>query len=230
MTLKEFTKEIKGSNNGRVEGEIIKTIFYSLITSFVVLGILYFLKFRFIQDFIPKQGYFLFFAALSYALIIPAIRQVRAYRELPCMSGMMVGMTSGMISGFLPAFYVASTNGMFIGIIFGMIIGISIGIWNGKCCGIMGFMEGIMAGFMGGLMGAMTAFMLLNDNLKSAAIIVFIISAVIMFALNYMIYGEMKNEKRKRHEEHLWTFVLTFILTTVTAWLIVYGPRSGVFG
>lgn len=228
MVVKEFVKEL--NNKERVEGELVRTILYSLITSLVVLTILYFAKFRAIENFMPKYGFFLFFAALSYALISATVRQVRAYKEMPCMSGMMVGMTSGMIAGFLPGFFVASTNGMFVGSVFGMVIGITLGIWNGKCCGVMGFLEGVMAGFMGGLMGAMTAFMLFNDHLKASTIIVFLISSVILFSLNYMIYREMKREERKRKEDHLFTIVLTFILTTVTAWLMVFGPRSGVFG
>ena len=227
MSFNEFIKELNGN---RVEGELIKTIFYSLITSFVILGLLYFFKFRYIEGFIEKQGYFLFFSALSYSFIIPTIRQVRAYKEFACMSGMMIGMTTGMISGFLAGFYVASTNGMFIGSVFGMGIGIILGIWNGKCCGIMGSMEGLMAGFMGGLMGAMTAFMLFNDHLIASMIIVFFISSIILFLLNYMIYKEMKENERQIHEDHVWTFVITFILINLTIWLMVFGPRSGVFG
>ncbi len=227
MSLKSYVKELSGN---RIEGELIKTLFYSLITSFFVLGILYYFKLRLIENFIPKYGFFLFFSALSYAFIIPSIRQVRAYTELPCMSGMMVGMTTGMIAGFLPGFYVASTNGMFVGSVFGMVIGIFLGINNGKCCGIMGIMEGIMAGFMGGLMGAMTAFMLFNDNLKPATIIVFFISSIIMILLNYMVYIEMKNEQIKIRENQFSTIMITFILIIVTTWLMVFGPRSGVFG
>ncbi len=230
MSMKEFLYELRSSEGKRVEGDIIKTIFYSLITSFVVLGILYFFRFRYIDGFMSSYGYFLFFVALSYALIVPAIRQVRAYCELPCMSGMMVGMTTGMIAGFLSGFFIASTNGIFIGSVFGMAVGIVFGVWNGKCCGVMGFMEGIMAGFMGGLMGAMTAFMLFNDNLKIATVIVFLVSAVILFTLNYMIYREMKTEKRQKKEGHLFYVVLTFFLIILTSWLMVWGPRSGVFG
>lgn len=226
MAFKEFIKELNGN---RVEGEIIKTIFYSLLTSFIFLGALYFLKFKAIENFIPKYGFYLFFSALSYALITPAIRQVRAYKEFACMSGMMIGMTTGMIAAFLPGFYVASTNGMFIGGFFGVAVGISLGVWIGKCCGVMGSMEGIMAGFMGGLMGAMTAFMLLNDHLKYAAILVFVISTVIMIKLNYMIFTETKESERQRKEDHFFTIILTFILIIITTWLIVYGPRSGVF-
>ena len=119
---------------------------------------------------------------------------------------------------------------MFIGSVFGMTVGIILGVWNGKCCGVMGTMEGMMAGFMGGLMGAMTAFMLYNDHLIASMVIVFAISAVILFSLNFMVYKEMKLEERKLKEDHLLTFVITFVLITVTIWLMLYGPRSGVFG
>ena len=227
MEFKQFLKELNGK---RVEGELIKTIFYSLVTSFLFLSMLYYFNLRFIDDFMNKQGYFLFFAALSYALIIPAVRQVRAYHEFPCMSGMMIGMTIGMIAGFLSGFFIAATNGMFIGSVFGIVVGISLGVLNGKCCGIMGIMEGVMAGFMGGLMGAMTSFMLFNDNLKAASIVVFLVSATIIFGLNYMMYKEMKEMERKKHESHFLTFLLTLSLIIMTTWLVVYGPRSGVFG
>ncbi|MDP4038973.1 MAG: hypothetical protein Q8P57_00100 [Candidatus Pacearchaeota archaeon] len=226
--FKQFLKEVK--HGERVESELIKTLFYSLITSFLVLGFLWVIKLKNVDNFVSDYGFFLFFAVLSYAFLIPAIRQVRAYNEMPCMSGMMVGMTTGMIAGFLSGFFVASTNGMFVGSVFGMFIGITLGAWNGKCCGVMGFLEGIMAGFMGGLMGAMTAFMLFNDNLRPATIIVFIISAVILFSLNYMIYQDRREFKREKKEGHFLTILLALILVSLTTWIIVFGPRSGVFG
>lgn len=202
---------------------------YSLLTSFVFLALLYAVKFRYMEGFIPKYGPALFFSAVSYALISATIRQVRAYQNFACMSGMMIGMISGMI-GFLPAFYVASTNGMFVGGFFGVAIGIFLGVWNGKCCGVMGVMEGIMAGFMGGLMGAMTAFMLLNDHLQTASVLVLVISAVILFGLNYMIYLETRESERQRKEGHFITIATTFVLMAVTTLIIVFGLRSGVFG
>ncbi|MDP3966414.1 MAG: hypothetical protein Q8Q04_02700 [archaeon] len=228
MSIKEFTKELNG--NGRVEGELIKAIFYSLLVSFVLLSILYFFKLRDIPDFIPKYGFFIFFAILSYAIILSSIRQVRAYQNFACMSGMMVGMTTGMIAGFLPGFFVGSTNGMFWGSIVGMGIGISIGAWNGKCCGIMGVMEGLMAGFMGGIMGAMTAVMMLNDNLKVAGVILFLISAVIVFSLNFMVYKEMKEREREKKEDYTTILFLSIVLTSLTIWFMVFGPRSALFG
>ena len=226
MTLKEFTQSL--TKDG-VEGELIKTIFISLITSFGILGILYFLKLKDIENFVPKYGFYLFFAILSYALIIPSIRQVRAHKEFPCMSGMMIGMTIGMIAGFLSGFYVGATNGMFWGSVFGMSVGVFLGTWNGKCCGIMGVMEGMMAGFMGGLMGAMTATMMLNDNLKAAAFIVFIISAFIIVGLNFMIYKETREAERKHKDTQLFTIFWSFALTIITIWLMVFGPRSVLF-
>jgi asparagine N-glycosylation enzyme membrane subunit Stt3 len=223
MTLKEFINELKGN---RVEGELLKTIFISLFTSFIALAILYYLKLKTIPEFMPKYGFFLFFAVLSYAFIMPAIRQVRAFKEFPCMSGMMIGMTIGMISGFLAGFYVGATNGMFWGGVFGMAVGIFLGVWKGKCCGVMGVMEGLMAGFMGGLMGAMTAVMMFNDNLKSAAIVIFIVCASILLGLNYMLYKETKNEERIHREDYFLTVFLSFILTGITIYLMVLGPRS----
>jgi len=226
MTLKEFRKSLNGKE---VEGEIIKTIFLSLLTSFITLGILYYLKLKYVSDFIPKYGFALFFAILSYSFILPAIRQVRAYKEFPCMSGMMIGMTLGMIAGFLPGFFIGSTNGMFYGSIFGMAIGILFGTWAGSCCGVMGFMEGIMAGFMGGIMGAMTSVMMLNDNLKFAGIIVFIISGVILIGLKYMVFAESRTLKRKHKDSEMFIISWSFILTIITTWLMVFGPRSGLF-
>lgn len=223
MTFKEFRQSL--TKDG-AEGELIKTIFISLSTSLVILVILYFLKLRYIENFIPKYGFYLFFAILSYALIIPSVRHVRAYKEFPCMTGMMIGMTIGMISGFLSGFFIASTNGMFYGSVFGMAVGIVLGAWNGKCCGIMGLMEGVMAGFMGGLMGAMTAFMLLNDHLKATSIIVFTISAFILIGLNYMIYKETREIERQYKDSELFTITWSFILTMLTILIMVFGPRS----
>jgi len=226
MSFKEFKKELNGN---RIEGELVRTIFYSLITSFIILGIFYYFRFKSINNFIPTYGFYLFFIVLSYALVVPTIRQIRAYKKMACMGGMMVGMTVGMMSGFLAGYFIGATNGMFIGGVFGMSIGIFLGIWMGSCCGIMGIMEGTMAGFMGGWMGAMTAVMLINDNLKLASILIFIVCAVILFSLNYMIYLETRKEERQLKEDHFITIIISLILTLATALIMVYGPRSALF-
>ena len=226
MSFKQFLKELNGN---RVEGELIKTIFVSLVTSFIVIGILYYLVLQNINNFLSKYGLYLLLAVIVYSLIVPIIKQVRTYKHFACMSGMMIGMTAGMISGFMSGYLVGATNGMFVGGVFGMILGSFIGIWAGSCCGIMGFMEGIMAGFMGGLMGAMTSVMLLNDHLKLASIIITIFSGIIAISLNYMIYFEMKEHEGKSGENNFMTIVITFILMILTTWLMVFGPRSALF-
>ncbi len=230
LSVKSFTNElIRGKG---IEGNLIKVIFTSLLTSLIVIGLLYFTKFKDMPNFFNDYGFFLFFGVIIYAFVSGVVYQVRAFGIFPCMSGMMIGMTLGMISGFIPGFVIASTNGMFVGVVFGMIFGISIGIIAGsRCCGVMGFLEGIMAGFMGGLMGAMTAFMLLNDNLRASTVIVSFISMIILFALNYMLYIEGKQLENKRKDEGmLFTIGFTFISVVITTWLMIYGPRSGVFG
>ena len=222
MSFKDFTKELSGN---RIEGELVKTGFYSLLTSFIVIGLFYSIGIL-NNQLIGKYGQVLLLIALSYALIMLAVRQVGNYgKNMPCMSGMMVGMTIGMIAGFLPGFYIGMTNGMFLGSVFGMLVGIVFGAFNGKCCGIMGVMEGVMAGFMGGIMGAMTSVMMLNDNVNIMAWIVLLVSAIIMIGLNYMVYGEMKEIKEKRGDN--WGIVwLTAGLIALTILIVAYGPRS----
>jgi hypothetical protein len=142
------------------------------------------------------------------------------------MSGMMVGMTMGMMVGFLGGYFIGATNGMFVGGVFGMLAGIVFGVWMGSCCGVMGYMEGIMAGFMGGWMGAMTSVMLLNDHLRLATILIFIVGAIILASLNYLIYLETRESERHRIEDPFVAVSISFVLTTVIAWIMVYGPRS----
>lgn len=228
MSWSHFTKELFGKS--RVEGELVKTIFYSLLVSFSFFAIIYFFRLRYVENFLGDYGFFLFFAILSYSIILPSIRQIRAYQRFSCMSGMMIGMTTGMIAGFLPGFFIGSTNGMFWGSVFGMSVGIIFGIWNGKCCGVMGVMEGLMAGFMGGLMGAMTAVMMINDNLKAAGVILFLISSAIIFILSYMVYGEMKEFDREVKEDYALILFISLFLTAITIWFMVFGPRSVLFG
>ncbi|HVY01403.1 MAG TPA: hypothetical protein VHA12_01415 [Candidatus Nanoarchaeia archaeon] len=227
MSFKEFAREL---NKDGPEGEVVKTVFVSLISSFMLFALFYYVKFRYISDFIPKYGFFVFLSILSYAIILPTARYISTYKEFPCMSGMMIGMTIGMVSGFLPGFVIGATNGMFYGSVFGMAVGILFGAWNGKCCGIMGVMEGVMAGFMGGLMGAMSSVMMLNDHLKIISIIVFIISTVILFGLTYMIYKEVKQmQKSPEQRDVFFTIFWSILLTLITLLVIVFGPRSFIF-
>lgn len=220
MSFKEFIKELDGK---RIEGELVKTFIFSLIISLAVFAIYFFFFNQYID--LQKSGLYIILALLSISLIAPLARQVSSYHALTCMGGMMVGMTIGMISGFLIGFYIGATNGMFIGSLAGMIVGISLGTWLGSSCGIMGFLEGTMAGFMGGLMGAMSAVMMINDYLKSASIIVFIISAVILVSLKYMIYLETKSLKPNK-ESIFKTILISIVLTLFVLLMISFAPKS----
>lgn len=224
--VREFLNELNGK---RVEGELVRAFAYSFIVCLIILGIAYFVKLREIPGFLDKYGLYLLLASISVGLISSLIRQVRAYKEFACMSGMMVGMSAGMISGFTIGVYLGATNGMFIGSVSGMVVGIFIGVWMGKCCGVMGIMEGLMAGFMGGLMGAMTAVMMINDNIKLAVLVVSIISWSILILLNYMVYIEMKENERQRKEDYTLILFLTIIIIGLVTWIMVYGPRSSLF-
>jgi hypothetical protein len=160
MGSKDFNDFISGKNS-----KFAKSLFVSLLVSFVTFFVIYMFRLRYIDNFTQKYGFYLFFSILSYSIILSSLNLIRPYKDFPCMGGMMVGMTIGMISGFLPGFFIGATNGMFYGSVFGMMVGMVFGVWAGKCCGIMGIMEGIMAGFMGGLMGAMTAIMMMCEML-----------------------------------------------------------------
>jgi len=223
MSMKQFFKELEGK---RIEGEIVKTFLSSLISSLIILGILYFVFLQKVPNFFTEYGIYSLFIIISYSMIFPAIRQIKTYKQFACMPGMMIGMTIGMISGFLIGFFIGATNGMFWGSVFGMLIGIIFGIYNGNCCGIMGIMEGIMAGFMGGLMGAMSSVMMLNEHIKAASIIVIIVSGAILFGLHYMIYKEMKNEEVKDKEKIISSILISATLSILTTLFMVFGPRS----
>ncbi len=225
MNLKNLSKSMQVNSS---EADILKNTFLSILTSLIVSALLYYTLFQSLESFIPKYSFSLFMSILSYSAIIPSLNFMKMYKEFPCMSGMMIGMTFGMIAGFLPGFFIASTSGMFWGSVFGMSFGIFFGIYTGRSCGIMGIMEGLMAGFMGGLMGAMTAVMMINDNLKIAGIIVFLISLSIIVCLNHMISIESKHLERKDKKTGS-IIILSAILTIITALFMVFGPRSLLF-
>jgi hypothetical protein len=227
MPFREFVKELSGK---RIEGQLLKTVAISLLSSLIVVGVLYFVSLKNIDNFVPKYGLALFILIIVSSLLLAALQQIRSYRQFACMTGMMIGMTAGMISGFMGGYLIGFTNGMFMGSMFGILLGSVLGIWLGSCCGIMGFMEGIMAGFMGGLMGAMTAVMMINDNLLLATILISLVSIVILISLNYMVYLEMKSNNLKVKIDQTSTVIITVIIMVLAVGVIAFGPRSGIVG
>lgn len=218
----------------KVEKSMIKTSVYTLIFLVLLELVAYFGFFRNIPDFFSKYGYYLIFLVISILINMVAVWHIKAYQHVfSCTVGMMIGMTVGMTSGFSISLIIGATNGMFIGSIAGLAIGMFIGSYAGNCCGIMGIMEGMMAGLMGGLMGAMTSVMTLNDNIKLFVPILIACMIIILTGLIILIYQE---EIRKKPDVHykgydfLPFITVNFIITLALTFLMVYGPRSFLFG
>src|SRR3989344_2264858 len=202
----------------KVEKSMIKTAFYNLIFLILIETIAYFGFFKNIPDFFSKYGYYLIFLVISIVINSMMLWHIKAYRHVfSCTTGMMIGMTVGMSAGFS------------IGIIVGMIMG----SYAGSCCGIMGIMEGMMAGLMGGLMGGMTSVMTINDNIKYFVPLLIFSMLIILIGLIVMLYEE--EIKKKDHVEYkgfqfLPFITVNFIITIMLTFLMVYGPRSFLFG
>ena len=228
LKFNNFVNEILYGKN--IEKEMLILFFNTLIVLSLVEIISYFGFFTNVPDFFSKYVFYLIFLVLSVVLTATSIWHIKAYgNDYSCMSGMMVGMTIGMISGFLIGTIVGATNGMFIGSIVGLLSGVIVGSWCGSCTGIMGIMEGMMAGLMGGLMGAMTSLMLINDNLKIMILILFIISALILLGLDYMIYKE-NNTREINIKYNKFNFIsFCFAVTITITFIMVYGPKSVLF-
>ena len=216
------------------EKSLIKTAIYTLMFLTLIEVISYYGFFRNVPDFFSRYGYYLIFLIISIVINSVAVWHVKAYKHsFSHMSGMMIGMTIGMSSGFSVGLIIGATNGMFIGSLAGLIIGMIIGGYVGNCCGIMGVMEGMMAGLMGGIMGAMTSVMTLNDNLKAFVPILTISMSIIMFGLIVMIYQEEIAKKKDidyKGFDFLPFITVNFIITIALTFLMIYGPRSFLFG
>lgn len=227
INFKKYLSDLK--KNDRIEREVVLIGLGILVFLALIELIAYFGFFRNIPNFFDKYGYYIIFLVISVVISGASIWHIKAYGNyFSCMTGMMIGMTTGMISGFLIGMLVGATNGMFIGSIAGIIIGTGVGMWTGNCCGIMGTMEGMMAGLMGGLMGAMTSLMMLNDRLKLIIPFLVLVSSIILLGLDYNIYKEARNAKFNKYK-FLPYITFCFIITTAITFLMVYGPKSGIF-
>ena len=216
------------------EKSFLKTALLTFMFLVVVEFLSYYGFFRNVPDFFSRYGFYIIFLIIGILINAMAVWHIKAYQHsYSHMSGMMIGMTIGMTSGFTIGLVVGATNGMFIGSLAGLIIGMMVGSYVGNCCGIMGAMEGMMAGLMGGIMGAMTSIMTLNDNLKIFIPILIISMAIILFGLIVMVYQE---EIRKKADieykgfDFLPFITVNFIISISLTFLMVYGPRSFLFG
>jgi len=164
--------------------------------------------------------------SVGIALSTASLVHVRAFGKQACNTGMMVGMGVGMVIGFFVGALLGASNGMFVGSLVGILVGMGLGAWAGYCCGNMGVLEGIMAGFMSGTMGSMISVMLYNDRQFEFLAIIWIVGAVLLAGLSYMLFKE-NGPYAKNPSFSLWKLlVLSIIATVLLDAIILFGPKS----
>jgi len=213
------------------EQHVLEVAGVTFIILLLLFGISYKFYFSTIPEFMTKTGIYIIYLLLAVVANATAMYHLKSYRNaVTCMTGMMIGMTLGMITGFTFGYVVGATNGMFMGSVYGMIIGIGVGAWSGKCCGIMGIMEGMMAGLMGGTMGAMLSVMLLADHILIFTPIFIAACLSILVGLGYLVYQEHSSSDEKIIKpyplQHFFSACL--IISAITVWIMIYGPKSGI--
>jgi hypothetical protein len=196
--------------------------------------LLYFGLFSTMPDFIPRYGWWLFYLDISVAALGAAAWHIYSYKtNVSCMAGMMIGMTFGMQTSMMIGIILGATNGFFIGAIVAMIVGIGAGVLAGRCCGVMGIMEGMMAGVMGGTMGPMISVMMINDHLLWFMPLFTIANIAILVGLMHMWLREVvepAHNASKRQLDSLTFISLCIIATTALATIMIFGPKSALFG
>ncbi|MDD5340422.1 MAG: hypothetical protein PHV13_04185 [Candidatus ainarchaeum sp.] len=161
----------------------------------------------------------------SVAMVCSCAHALCYRQAMACMHGMMAGMTLGMAAGFMVGALLGATNGMFMGSVAGMAAGIGLGTSLGRCTGVMGAMEGVMAGLMSGVMGAMTSVMMLNDHLVGFLFLLFVLCALVLGSLGYMLYrenGAAPPSAVKFHEFLAASMILSVLMVAV----IIWGPKG----
>lgn len=222
-------------HNGR---QLANSAIGNALLIFVVLSALefvaYFALAGSMPNFAQRYGWWLFYLNVSMATLGVAAWHLYSFKtDVPCMHGMMIGMTVGMQSGMMLGAVVGATNGFFTGSVVGVLIGVSAGYLAGRCCGIMGIMEGMMAGLMGGTMGPMISLMMLSDHILWFMPLYMIVNVVILIGLVKMFLEGVVAPAASVHERKLDTLTLTSLCVIITAVIIaimVYGPKSAIFG
>jgi copper chaperone CopZ len=206
----------------------------AFLTLFVLEAFAYVGFFSKIPDFLTNYGWWILYLNVSVATLGAAAWYIHANKTaIGHMTGMMIGMTVGMQSSMLLGAIVGATNGFFIGSVVGVLTGITAGSIAGRCCGVMGVMEGMMAGLMGGTMGPMITVMMLTDNVLWFMPLYIIVNVIILGGLMHMYFQHVIAKARTLEERPLdaVTFVsLCVIITSVLIAIMVYGPKSVLFG
>jgi len=212
-----------------VEWRMLAYIMASLLFLLAIDGTLYLIFFQGETGFLNHYWQWLLYLDITVVTIGAALWHLKAYKgAVTSMTGMMLGMTLGMQAGFMVGAVVGATNGMFTGSMTGMGAGILLGAYAGKESGIMGAMQGMMSGLMGGTMGAMVTVMLLADHVAIFMPFFMAINVLILWAMSYMVYEEIVEEKRVRvaPADFSLFFSYVFVFALLIGIIMVYGPKS----
>jgi len=213
-----------------------KLLLYTL-TSLIVIILLqvvgYFLFLNQIPNFLIKFGWWIVYLDISVATIAGALWYYASYQGyVSCMASMMIGMTLGMQTGMMLGSVFGAVNGYFIGAMVGMILGTLIGLITGKAS-IMGMLQGAMSGLMGGTMGAMITVMMFTDHVLYFMPFYMFINIAILAGFVYMYHDEVIKDNKELVIKNIGIFsftLLSVIVSVVLFSLMIYGPKSILFG
>lgn len=187
-----------------------------------------------IPNFIGLYGWWLLYLDLSVAALGASIWYLASHKgTVTCMTGMMIGMTVGMQTGMMLGAVMGGVNGFFIGAVIGMTLAVIAGTITGAVCGIMGAVQGMMTGIMAGTMGAMITVMMFSDHILAFMPYYMAINIVVLAGLVYLFFEEVVEGKKavKKQPIGLPTFLsVCIILTTALSAIMIYGPKSPLFG
>jgi hypothetical protein len=216
---------------------MMRAIRYTLLLMAILLiieTIAYFGFLKFIPSFLPKYGLWMLYLDISIATIGASLWYMYSYKtNVTCMTGMMIGMTVGMQIGMMVGIIFGAVNGFFIGSMVGMILGTIAGAIAGSSCGIMGILQGMMAGVMGGTMGPMIGLMMFTDHIQIFMPFFMLFNILILAGFIYMYYEEVIENRKdvtKRHIDFATFISIGVIATIILAVIMVYGPKSLLFG
>jgi len=208
-----------------------------MLVAFLVLLILdliaYFGFLNRIPDFANKFGFWIFYLNISIVTLGGSVWYYVTHKGyVSCMASMMIGMTIGMQTGMMIGAVFGAVNGYFVGAMVGMILGALTGALSGKDS-IMGWLQGMMMGLMGGTMGAMITVMMFTDHVLWFMPFYTILNVLLLLGFNYMYYDEVVRDNKEliKNDIDIFTFISAcVIVTTILTVLMIYAPKSVLFG
>jgi uncharacterized membrane protein YidH (DUF202 family) len=120
--------------------------------------------------------------------------------QISCTVAMMVAMAAAMMSSLLlgTVLGIQFSGRLFLPTEWSVLIGMMVGYLLGKPIHLMAALDGVMAGVMGGMMGAMLGAMVVNEAPELTVGLI----TVIFMAVMLMTAQLIKQETRKKENQH----------------------------